>query len=100
MNTILLISIISFASSYVNCSPIKMQEFRIKRAVFDILPSAENRATENSLGSTCQCAHGTFHCFRDEKLVCRRTLNSLEDDEYLQIVDRIEHKIRRKIGSV
>ena len=99
MKTILLAFVISLASSHVNCGPIKMHQTRVKRAIFDLIPSAENRVDKDNPGSSCQCSNGTFSCIRDENLVCRRTFNSLEthlDDEHLQVVDHLERKTRRK----
>eukprot|EP00092_Neocalanus_flemingeri_P057132 GFUD01067814.1.p1 GENE.GFUD01067814.1~~GFUD01067814.1.p1 ORF type:complete len:126 (+),score=7.22 GFUD01067814.1:30-380(+) len=93
MNSFLSISVISLTYSHVNCGPIKMQETRMKRAVFDIIPLAEDRVGVDSPGSTCQCSDGIFNCIRDDRLVCRRTLESLQNE---QLVDRLERKTRRK----
>ena len=99
MYTVLLIFVISLAFSQVNCGPIKIKNTQSKRAVFDILPSAKMSERESRPGSFCECLDGSLSCIRDEHLVCRMTLASLpqlDREENLQIVDRIERRIRRK----
>ena len=86
-------------SSQVYCSPVQLQEARVKRAVFDLIPSGVVSEEEDRLGSVCECSDGTFYCVRDDHLVCRRTLSglaSMHQDEQLRVVERLEQRIRRK----
>ena len=99
MKTVVFIFCISLAAHNIYCGPIKIKESRLKRAIFDILPEAENREEDDRSGSSCQCSDGSSYCIRDQNLVCRRTLDSLtrlSTDENLQVVDRLERRMRRK----
>ena len=91
--------LILFLSSQVYCSPVQLQEARVKRAVFDVIPSGVASGVEDRPGSGCDCPDGTFHCVRDAHLVCRRTLSGLASiymDEHMQVVEGLDRRIRRK----
>ena len=90
---------ILFLSSQVYCSAVQLQEARVKRAVFDLIPSGVVSGEEDRPGSVCECSDGTFYCGRDAHLVCRRSLSglaSMHQDEQLRVVERLEQRIRRK----
>ena len=58
---------ILFLSSQVYCSAVQLQEARVKRAVFDLIPSGVVSGEEDRPG--CECSGGTFYCGRDAHLV-------------------------------
>ena len=91
--------LILFLSSQVYCSAVQLQEARVKRAVFDLIPPGVVSGEEDRTGSVCECSDGTFYCVRDAHLLCRRILSglaSMHQDEQLQVVERLDHRIRKK----